>query len=193
MSKTDSYVHISPNSIEDLREWLESNHDSQPGAWILFWKKNSNKPYIPYGDFVDELLCYGWIDSTIRPIDDHSYKQIISPRKSNSVWSKVNKDKIERLLSEGRVKSMGLRAISVAKENGSWTVLDEAERLELPVDLQNKLLTISDGFKRFESLSPSRRKYYLSHLVMAKREATRVKRIEAILVDLSNIVIKTQG
>ncbi|MGL4410630.1 MAG: YdeI/OmpD-associated family protein [Bacteroidales bacterium] len=187
MSKTDSYLHFSPDSISELRDWLQLNHDSLPGAWIIFWKKCSNKPYIPYSDFVDELLCYGWIDSTIRPINKDSYRQLITPRKPKSVWSKVNKDKIDKLISEDRLMPKALESITIAKENGSWSILDSVERLEVPNDLQSELIKIDRGLEKFEALPRSMIKLHLQHLVLAKREATRAKRIESIIEDISKI------
>lgn len=182
--KIDSYIHFFPSSVEELRAWLVENHEQLEGAWIVFGKKGSPHSKIAYPDFVDELLCFGWIDAVVRPIDDDTYKQLITPRKPKSVWSRVNKNKIEKLALQGRIYPMGEAIIEVAKANGYWTILDGVENLEIPDDLRAELSKTEGLLARFESLSRSRRRVYLQNLLFAKTQKTRDARIASIIAEL---------
>jgi uncharacterized protein YdeI (YjbR/CyaY-like superfamily) len=134
---------------------------------------------------VQVAICYGWIDSTVKNIDKHSRKQLFTPRKNNSVWSKLNKTYIEKLIADNLMHESGLSKIEIAKKNGSWTSLDNVEDLIIPKDLtlafeQNKI-----AYENYQNFSPSYRKSYLYWLNQAKREETRNSRITTI-IDLCN-------
>ena len=118
------------------RKWLEKNHAKSPGIWLIYYKKNSGKTRVAYDDAVEEALCFGWIDSTMRPLDEHSFIQRFSPRKPKSNWSALNKKRIEKLIKEGLMSTAGLEKINLAKNNGSWVSIDHVENLEIPPDLQ---------------------------------------------------------
>lgn len=168
--------HFCPESLEQWREWLKENHKTKSAVWLVQYKKGSSKPSIPWSDAVDEALCFGWIDSTRRPIDEECFKQYFSPRKPTSIWSKINKDKVDRLAAEGRMTEAGSACIRIAKANGSWTILDEVEALITPPDLQAALAK-HDGVDFFQAQSKSIKKRMLSWIVMAKRPETREKRV----------------
>ena len=137
-------------------------------------------PSIPWSDLVDEALCFGWIDSIRKTIDATQFKQFFSKRKAKGTWSKINKEKIERLIEEGLMTKAGLAVIEAAKQNGSWTTLDQVETLEIPKDLAKAFRKHAGSKAYFLSLSKSVRKMMLHWIAFAKREETRDKRINEI-------------
>jgi uncharacterized protein YdeI (YjbR/CyaY-like superfamily) len=169
-----------PASKAEWRQWLEENHLSKPSIWLVYYKKKSGVPSLTWSEAVDEALCFGWIDSTMRPHGEDTFMQFFSKRKTNSVWSKVNKAKIQRLIEEGLMMEKGFEAIEAAKANGSWTILDEAEELVIPLDLENAFETKPGSKDFFLSLSKSVRKAILQWLVLAKQQETRQRRINEI-------------
>jgi uncharacterized protein YdeI (YjbR/CyaY-like superfamily) len=174
-----------PRNRQEWREWLQDNHDKKQSVWLIYYKKKSNIPTVIYNDAVDEALCFGWIDSKAKKLDEHKFMQFFSKRKTNSVWSKVNKEKIERLKQEGLMTKAGLEIIDKAKQNGSWTILDEAEALIIPNDLDKAFQKKIKAKEYFLSLSRSDKRNILQWLVLAKRQETREKRITEI-VDLAH-------
>lgn len=180
----DDYPHFAPESREHLREWLTHNHIISKGAWVVYNKKTSGKPTVAYTDLVDELLCFGWIDSTMRPIDHLTYKQLITPRKPKSMWSRVNKEKVERLSTAELIHPKGFEIIEIAKANGSWTMLDAVENFEIPPDLEAAFVKFPEAKAIFTALSPSRMKQPLYALVLAKTQPTRDARIKQIIENL---------
>lgn len=178
-----------PKSRLDWREWLQVNHDKKQSVWLIYYKKKSNIPTVTYSEAVDEALCFGWIDSKSKPIDEHKFMQFFSRRKEKSIWSKINKDKIERLRNEGLMTKAGFEIVEKAKQNGSWTILDEAEALIIPIDLEKEFETRPNAKQYFLSLSRSDKRNILQWLTLAKRQETRQKRITEI-VELANQNLK---
>jgi uncharacterized protein YdeI (YjbR/CyaY-like superfamily) len=178
-----------PKSRLDWREWLQVNHDKKQSVWLIYYKKKSNIPTVTYNEAVDEALCFGWIDSKSKPIDEHKFMQFFSRRKEKSIWSKINKDKIERLTNEGLMTKAGFEIVEKAKQNGSWTILDEAEALIIPIDLEKEFETRPNAKQYFLSLSRSDKRNILQWLTLAKRQETRQKRITEI-VELANQNLK---
>ena len=165
---------------ETWRAWLAEHHDRETGVWLHCYRKSSGKPSVDWSESVDEALCFGWIDSTRRSIDDQSYKQYFAPRKPKSNWSKINKEKVERLIAEGRMTPAGLAVIERAKANGSWENLDAVEAMEMPEDLA-VALDAHPGAREFvDLLSRTRRWEMLYWINGAKREATRADRIRQV-------------
>jgi uncharacterized protein YdeI (YjbR/CyaY-like superfamily) len=134
-----------------------------------------------YSEAVDEALCFGWIDSKTKPLDEYKFMQFFSRRKNKSVWSKVNKEKVERLTKEGLMTKAGYEIIEIAKQNGSWTILDEAEALIIPDDLEIAFQKRNNAKEYFLSLSRSDKRNILQWLLLAKRQKTREKRIFEIV------------
>lgn len=178
-----------PKSRLDWREWLQVNHDKKQSVWLIYYKKKSNIPTVTYSEAVDEALCFGWIDSKSKPIDEHKFMQFFSRRKEKSIWSKINKDKIERLRNEGLMTKAGFEIVEKAKQNGSWTILDEAEALIIPIDLEKEFETRPNAKQYFLTLSRSDKRNILQWLTLAKRQETRQKRITEI-VELANQNLK---
>ena len=174
-----------PKNRKDWRKWLAENHQSQVAVWLLFYKKSSDKPSLTWSEAVDEALCFGWIDSKKITRDKESYLQYFSPRKAKSIWSKINKDKIEKLIEEGLMKKAGLESIAIAKENGSWSLLDSVDALLIPEDLEQAFTLCSGSKDFFISLSKSNKKILLYWIISAKRDETRQKRITEIALQAS--------
>ncbi len=137
-------------------------------------------PSISWSEAVEEALCFGWIDSKRKPIDDQKFIQFFCKRKASSTWSKVNKDKVLQLIEKGNMTAAGLKVIEVAKQNGSWTILDDVEALVIPDDLNEAFKNHPGSEVFFQGLSKSMKKLLLSWLVLAKRPETRQSRIKAV-------------
>jgi uncharacterized protein YdeI (YjbR/CyaY-like superfamily) len=165
---------------ETWRAWLEQHHDCESGVWLFYHRKGSGRPSIDWSRAVDEALCFGWIDSTVRPIDDLTYKQYFAPRKAKSNWSKVNKQKVERLIAEGRMMPAGFAVIERAKENGSWSNLDDVEAMVMPEDLTVALDALPGARAYVDGLSKTRRWALLYWINGARRESTRADRIRQV-------------
>ena len=161
------------------RSWLETHGETTAAVWFVFSKKGSGQSSITYEEAVEEALCFGWIDSKAKPIDDRRYMQYFSPRKPASGWSKINKARLERLIAAGLMREPGLRAIERAKTNGSWSLLDDVEALVIPDDLAAAFAATPGTRDRFDTLSRTSRRNILHGIATAKRPQTRANRIAA--------------
>jgi uncharacterized protein YdeI (YjbR/CyaY-like superfamily) len=164
------------------RRWLTKNHAHSPGIFLVYDKKSSRADRLAYADAVEEALCYGWIDSTLRSLDETRYAQLFTPRKPKSTWSRVNKDRVVRLIEDGRMTPAGAAAIEMAKLNGSWSSLDAVEALVVPDDLAKALAKHPVAARNFAAFAPSSRKGYLHWVSQAKRPETRAERIAAVVM-----------
>jgi uncharacterized protein YdeI (YjbR/CyaY-like superfamily) len=168
---------VHPATRDEWRTWLEQNHTRADGVWFVSYKKSAGKPRVDYEEAVEEALCFGWIDSKAGTVDDERTMMWMSPRKSGSGWSRPNKVRIKRLMAEGRMAAPGLAKIEAAKRDGSWTVLDAVEALEVPDDLQAALASYPDAARHFAAFPPSARKAILQWITTAKKPETRAARI----------------
>ncbi len=169
-----------PQDRTAWRRWLEKNHQTEQAVWLVYYTKKSNIASISWREAVDEALCFGWIDSTRKTIDDSSFMQLFSKRKPKSMWSRINKEKVQQLIDGGRMTQAGYACIAAAKQNGSWTILDEIEDLAIPKDLEDAFKHQKGSRDFFLGLSKSTRKMILSWIILAKRQETRRKRIAEI-------------
>lgn len=179
--RTEEIESYCPSDQQEWRNWLQQNHIEQQSVWLILYKTNSAKFNLSWSDAVDEALCFGWIDSTRRPIDEEKFIQFFSQRKPKSNWSRINKEKIDRLMAEGKITKAGINSIQVAKENGSWTFLDDIEDLVIPSDLVTELSAHSGANEFYQNLSNSIKKQILYWLASAKKEETRSKRLQIII------------
>jgi uncharacterized protein YdeI (YjbR/CyaY-like superfamily) len=170
-----------PTSLRAWRKWLEKNHLLKQAVWLVFYNKKSERKSITWSEAVDVALCFGWIDSKKISIDKETSHQFFSKRKPKSTWSKINKNKVEKLIEQGLMKEAGFAIIETAKENGSWTILDEVEELVIPTDLETQFTNKLNSKDFFLSLSKSVKKAILQWLVLAKTTETRQKRITEII------------
>ena len=180
MSALDDAPLVPVDDRATWRAWLEANHATARGAWMVTWRPGSGRVGLDYGEAVEEGLCFGWVDGTAGRLDDGRGKQYFAPRKPRSAWSASNKTRVERLIRDGQMAPAGLAAIERAKANGSWEVLVTAERLEVPEDLAAALGTPPVAAVNFAAFPPSARKQMLSWVALAQRPETRAARITTI-------------
>jgi uncharacterized protein YdeI (YjbR/CyaY-like superfamily) len=180
MSALDDAPIIDPCERSGWRAWLETNHSTASGAWLILWRPKSGRQCIDYEAAVQEALCFGWVDSTGRPVDEERNRQYFAPRKTRSPWAATNKARVERLIADGLMAPAGLRAIEKAKANGSWEVLDSVERLEVPDDLTTALAARPSAATNFAAFPPSARKMQLAWIALAQRPETRATRIATV-------------
>lgn len=162
------------------REWLLGNHKQTTGIYLIFYSVAHENESMRWEEAVRVALCYGWIDSTVKNIGPGKRRQYFCPRKTKSVWSKVNKDHVIDLKKNSLMHKSGLESISIAKKNGSWTALDDVEKGVIPKELQNAFDKNPTAFENFQNFTRGQRKSYLYYLNQAKREETRKKRIAEI-------------
>ena len=177
MTFEEGLAEIHPETPGEWRSWLEQNHASSSGVWLIYFRASTNRRQLSWEEAVREALCFGWIDSKVKSIDDERYKQIFTPRKPKSVWSKINKQNIAELTESGQMTEAGRRAVDVAKENGAWSFLDPIDALIVPPDLASALDASQTARQAYDALSKSAQRQVLYTVYSAKREPTRVKRV----------------
>ena len=170
------------------RAWLQKNHLKEEKVWLILYYRENKIPSVYYAEAVEEALCFGWIDSKGNKRDDKSSYLYFAKRKPKGNWSKVNKQRVEKLLLEKRMAKAGIEMVELAKQNGAWTALDNVESLTIPEDFKTALTKSKTALKNFESFPPSSKKIILLWLQSAKRPETRSKRIaETIKLAAKNI------
>lgn len=180
MQKIETEIFYPKNQTE-WRKWLQENHLSRQAVWLVYYNKKSNIESIPWSEAVDVALCFGWIDSKRISIDKETSHQFFSKRKPKSAWSKINKNKVEKLIEQGLMTEAGFKSIEIAKQNNSWTILDDVEELVIPKDLETEFAKKPTSKDFFFSSSKSTKKIILYWLVSAKTTETRQRRIAEII------------
>jgi len=168
---------IHPKTVLAWRKWLERQHAHTQGIWLIRYKVATGKPRIAYDDAVATALCFGWIDSKPRALDEERSMLWFAPRKKGSAWSKNNKERVEQLLRADLMHAAGLTKIEAAKQDGSWNKLDSVEALELPPDLRKAFKAHPGALGYFEAFPRSSKRAILEWIGNAKTEATRAKRV----------------
>ena len=168
----------------EWRSWLERHHEERNGVWLVSWKKATGRPFVPYPDSVDEALCFGWVDSRPNQLDEQRAMRLFTPRNSKSPWSRINRDKVARLMEQGLMAPAGIRSVDAAKANGSWTVSDEIENLVIPRDLASALAANETAGAFFDGFPNSSKKNILWWIKSARKPDTRAARISRT-VDLA--------
>ncbi|HEX6819612.1 MAG TPA: YdeI/OmpD-associated family protein [Ktedonobacterales bacterium] len=157
------------------RQWLEAHAATSAGIWLVYDK--GSRRSVSYDDIVEEALCFGWIDSRPRSLNDRQAMLYVSPRKLKSGWSRVNKERVERLLAEGLVRPAGLATIEAAKANGQWTALDGVEQLTEPEDLRAALDANRTARAQWNAFPRSAKRAILEWIGNAKKPETRAARV----------------
>lgn len=172
----------------EWRKWLSKNHKKSKGVWLIFYKKETGIPSLNYNNAVEEALCFGWIDSLVKKIDETKYARKLTPRNSRSVWSKLNKKRVAKVIKEGRMTKAGLQIIKVAKQNGSWNKKLKAVEIsyDAPKDFIGALVKNKKAKENFDRIPPSHKKRYYMWINIAKKKGTRERRIKDSIVLLSN-------
>ena len=168
---------VHPKSLAEWRAWLAENYTRKEGVWLITYKKATGLPTIEYDESVEEALCFGWVDSKAGTLDDERSMLWFAPRKPTSGWSKSNKERVERLIAEGRMAPPGLAKVEAAKANGTWNALDAVERLEIPLDLAAALTATPDAAAYFDAFPRSIKRGILEWIAGAKTPETRAKRV----------------
>lgn len=167
-----------PLTRAEWRDWLAANHDRDEGVWLISYKKATGKPAVSYDEAVEEALCFGWVDSKPGKLDDERSMRYFAPRKGGSGWSRPNKERVERMIAAGLMTPAGLAKVEQAQADGTWTMLDAVENLEVPDDLAAEFDQYSHARANWDAFPRSAKRGILEWIVQAKRPETRAKRIE---------------
>ena len=167
---------------EDWHYWLSDNHDKVSGVWLVFYKKCSGKRGLTLDEAVEEALRFGWIDSRQRNRDQETFVLRFSPRKAHSLWSKINKERAEKLIASGKMTESGLAKIEEAKKNGYWeSAYTNLISRPMPNDLKDALMKDTKAWSNFNRFANSYRNLYIFWINQAKTLQTRQKRIETVV------------
>jgi uncharacterized protein YdeI (YjbR/CyaY-like superfamily) len=165
----------------EWRSWLEKNHTISNEVWLIHYKKTSGKKSVNYFDAVEEALCFGWIDSKLIKIDEERFILKYSLRKPRSIWSKINKETAEKMISLGKMTQAGLNKIEEAKKQGFWdTAYTSLVKERLPSDLKKALIANKTAWRNFQNFANSYRNMYIGWVKNAKTKETRKKRISEV-------------
>jgi uncharacterized protein YdeI (YjbR/CyaY-like superfamily) len=172
--------HVLPFATSAAFEkWLAKQHSKASCVWIKYAKKGSGKASITWTEAVDVALCYGWIDGQSKSLDEHHYLQRFTPRRAASVWSKINRDRVARLIDGGRMQASGLAEVDRAKADGRWdAAYDSPKSAGVPEDLERALAAYPKAKATFAKLDATNRYAVLHRLMLAKQTATRARRIK---------------
>jgi uncharacterized protein YdeI (YjbR/CyaY-like superfamily) len=177
MLPSDRFPQVEVRSVAQWRDWLLAHHGQEESIWLVTWKKHAGATHVGRWDAMDEALCFGWVDGIMRRIDDDRVMQLFSPRRHQR-WTAMYRDRVARLVEEGRMQPAGLRAVEAAKTAGTWEAMPEVDALEVPEDLDAALGGLRAAF---DALPPSYRRNLLRWVALAKRTETRGKRLAAIV------------
>jgi uncharacterized protein YdeI (YjbR/CyaY-like superfamily) len=173
----DDHEQITVGARAEWRAWLAAHHGVSPGVWVVTYKKHSGGPHVSYDDVVEEALCFGWIDSRGKRLDDERTQLLVMPRRPMSGWSRSNKERIARLAAAGLLAPAGLAAVERARTNGSWEALDDVEALVEPDDLRAALDAVPEARRRWDAFPRSAKRAVLEWILTAKRPETRERRV----------------
>jgi uncharacterized protein YdeI (YjbR/CyaY-like superfamily) len=175
-----------------FRNWLKKYHDKSPGVWLIFYKKHIKKESLYYKEALDVALCYGWIDSTVKKLDEEKYIQKFTPRTNLKNWSDNNKKKVNELIENGIMTEAGLKKIDIYLKTGKvdWEIkepeIKEKKKLIIPESILKQLSKNEPALKNFNHLTPSQKRYFVEWITSAKREETIKKRLKETIVMLKN-------
>ena len=182
----NSYQIHSFSSAAEWRSWLAKHHASSSGVWIRIYKKLSGKKTVTYAEALDEALCYGWIDGQKKAHDAESFLQKFTPRRPKSIWSKRNREHVERLTKEKRMRAAGNREVDAAKKDGRWdSAYDSGSTMTVPEDFLKELKKNKDAYEFFKTLNKANVYGIAWRLQTAKKPETRARRMETLLAMLS--------
>jgi uncharacterized protein YdeI (YjbR/CyaY-like superfamily) len=174
----DDAERIEPATVEEWSAWLAEHHGDRPGVWLVAARREADRA-VTYEEQVVEALRWGWVDSTVRPVDEQRAMMWFSPRRRGSVWTRNNKQRVARLESEGRMELPGVAAVEAARASGMWTLMDPVEDLVVPDDLAAALAARPGAREHWDAARPSARKQALAWIVLAKKPETRAARVAA--------------
>jgi len=168
-------------SREEWRAWLTKHYQAETEVWLIYYKKHTGQPRISYDQAVEEALCFGWIDSIVKRMDDEKFAQKFTPRRDCTTWSALNKRRLRKLIREGRMTEAGLAKIDIAMLGEGAQAKESKGDAEIPRFVKQALMANAKAWENFRNLTPSRRRSYIQLIMDAKREETRERRLrEAI-------------
>ena len=176
------YTQLTVESRAELRAWLTAHHSTSAGIWLVTFKKGHG-PYLSYDDIVEEALCVGWIDSQPRSLDQHRSQRLLTPRRTGSNWSRLNKARVARLTAAGLMQPAGLAAVHAAEADGTWTALDQVEDLTEPDDLRTALDRDPAARAAWNGFPRSAKRAILEWIQTAKTAATRDQRVRQTVAE----------
>jgi uncharacterized protein YdeI (YjbR/CyaY-like superfamily) len=179
MIETEKFKKIEVKSRGELRGWLLNYHSQSESVWLVTYKKSVPDKYLSTAEVLDELLCFGWIDGIRRKLDENRTMQLISPRKTQH-WAMTYKNKVKKLMDEGKMHASGLKCIERSKQEGLWDFMNDVDNLIIPRDLAERLSDNSEAELFFNGINDSSKRFVLRWLKLAKTEKTREHRIEKI-------------
>lgn len=174
---SNSYPRVEVHSRAEWRHWLTDHHHESSGIWLVTHKKAAGPSHVPYNDGVEEALCFGWVDSVPRKLDETRSQLLLTPRKPTSRWSRANRERVERLMAAGQMMPPGIDLVEQAKAAGTWTALADVENLVEPTDLSAALDSLPSARSAWDNFPPSARRGILEWILSAKRAPTRAARI----------------
>ena len=183
---------VQPKSRAAWRQWLEKHHAAATGVWLVFAKKHTGLPTLSYEEAVQEALCFGWIDSLVKSIDDRFHMQMFTPRKPKSAWSTTNKARLAKLMKAGLLAPAGLAAVEQAKQSGSWKAYASVDAMAIPPELKRALDADPDARKNWPTYTPSAQRSFLHMVNGARRPETREKYVRRIIDLVSRKVSMTE-
>ncbi len=183
---TDNHELLTFTNRDEWRSWLHSHHDQATEVWIVLYKKGARKAPLTLDEAQEEALCFGWTDVKSKSIDDSRYSLRFTPRRAGSNWSLSNIRRVEKLIAAGLMAKAGLEKVAEAHQNGQWDAAIMSERTRvIPTDLEEALRRRKGALAAYKSLSNSRKKQLLHGLLTAKNQATRQRRIQAIVQEVA--------
>jgi uncharacterized protein YdeI (YjbR/CyaY-like superfamily) len=178
MGAMDDAERLELATVVEWSGWLREHHARPGGVWLVTPRKAADRPF-SYEESVLEALRFGWVDSTVRPLDELRSMQWFAPRRRGSMWTRINKGRVARLEAAGLMEPAGAAAVAVAKDTGMWTLMDDVEDCVVPDDLAAAFDRHPGSRAHWESWSPSAHKMILAWIVLAKRPETRAARVES--------------
>lgn len=177
MATGEALARVEIESRAAWRGWLKAHHRQSESIWLVTYKKGKG-PHVPWADIVEEALCFGWVDSLPRKLDERRSMLLVSPRKPGSAWSALNKSRAEAMIAAGKMTKAGQAMIDAAKADGTWTKLDAVEALIVPPDLAAAFRKHKDAAANFSAFPRSARRGILEWIIQAKRPETRARRVD---------------
>ncbi|GAA5123183.1 YdeI/OmpD-associated family protein [Alloalcanivorax gelatiniphagus] len=177
MGAMDDAERLELDSVEEWSTWLREHHTRPTGVWVVSPRTATDRPF-SYEEAVLEALRYGWVDSTVKPVDERRSMQWFAPRRAGSMWTRINKGRVARLEEAGLMEPAGAAAVADAKKTGMWTLMDDVEDGVVPDDLAAAFDRFPGSRAHWDSWSASAQKMILTWIVLARRPETRAARVE---------------
>ena len=186
MINDKEHIALYVSDRKSWRKWLIKNHLSEKEIWLIYFKKHTGKDRVAYNDAVEEAICFGWIDSTVKRIDHERYMQKFTVRNKKSKWSDLNKTRALNLIKEGKMAAFGIEKIENAKKTGNWdNTYGKKTKQIIPEDLAKALSKDNLANTNFNNFAPSQQNSYIYYINAAKREDTRKRRIQKVVESAS--------